>query len=132
MRRNSLTRMFVYITTGVLFLFCAIGMLYYGYKTFYIEKNVVHSDEYTYHFALIAEETENDYWKQVEKGARKAASENDIYLEYVAPQRADNESSLKMLDRMISSNLDGIITQGIEGQRFKDLIHKGVEKNLPI
>lgn len=130
--RGSHTRMFIYLTAGILFIICVIGMLYYGYKTFYIEKNVAPSDEYAYHFALIGEETENDYWKRVEKGAREAAAEEDIYLEYVAPQKADNESALKLLDRMISSNVDGIITQGIEGQRFKDLVHKGNEKNLPI
>lgn len=130
--RNSHTKLFIYATAGVLFLICFVAMLIYGYKTFYIENDTTKSEEYKYHFALIAEETENDYWRLIEKGARKAAAEHDIYLEYVAPQKADNEALLELTDRMISANVDGIIVQGVEGQRFVDLVHKGNEQHLPI
>src|SRR5699024_5289557 len=58
--------------------------------------------------------------------------ENDIYLEYVAPEKADNDQALMLLDRMISAKVDGIITQGIEGQHFVDLVHKGIERGIPI
>ncbi|MBM7599959.1 ribose transport system substrate-binding protein [Virgibacillus halotolerans] len=122
----------IYTATAAVFLISFIGMLIYGYKTFYIESDTTTSKEYKYHFALIAEETENDYWRLIEKGARKAAAENDIYLEYVAPKKADNEALLELLDRMISANVDGIIVQGVEGQRFVDLAHKGNERHLPI
>lgn len=90
------------------------------------------SKDYTHHFALIAEETENDYWRLIEQGAKEAAAENDIYLEYIAPQKADNEQLLRLFDRMIAAKVDGIIVQGIEGQRFVDLVHKAIERNIPI
>ncbi len=48
-------------------------MIYYGYKTFYIEKESVSTKEYAYHFVLIAEEIDNEYWRLVEQGALKAA-----------------------------------------------------------
>lgn len=129
---NSNTKFFLYTLSGVLFLISFVGMLIYGYKTFYIESDFVKSKEYDYHFALIAEETENEYWRLIEKGARKATAEKDIYLEYVAPQKADNDELLKLLDRMISAKVDGIIVQGVEGQRFVDLLHKGNERHIPI
>lgn len=130
--RNRNTKRFIYVTAGVLFLISSMGMLIYGYKTFYIESDATQSKAYKYHFALIAEETENDYWRLIEKGAREAAAEHDIYLEYVAPAKADNEALLELMDRMISADVDGIIVQGVEGQRFVDLVHKGNEKHLPI
>lgn len=130
MKRN--TKFYLYTLSGVLFLICFIGMLIYGYKTFYIVNDATESTTYTYHFALIGEETENDYWRLIEKGARKAAKENNIQLEYVAPQKADNDELLKLLDRMISAKVDGIIVQGVEGERFVDLAHKGNERHLPI
>ncbi|MEW9500297.1 sugar-binding protein [Jeotgalibacillus marinus] len=126
------TKRLLYIISGVFFLSSFIGMLIYGYKTFYIEMDNVVPKEYTYHFALIAEETENDYWRLIEKGAKEAAAQNDIYLEYVAPKKADNDQLLRLLDRMISAKVDGIIVQGIEGERFVDLVHKAVERDIPI
>src|SRR5690625_2169570 len=126
------TKVFIYTIAAVLFLISFIAMLIYGYKSFYIESDTNDSQDYKYHFALIAEETENDYWRLIEKGAKKAAAENGIQLEYVAPQKADNNELLRLLDTMISAKVDGIIVQGVEGKRFVDLVHKGNERQLPI
>lgn len=122
----------IYFTSGLFFLISFSGMIYYGYKTFYIEKSVAVSEDYTHHFVLIAEEVENEYWKLIEQGAVEAAAENSIYLEYVGPPKADNDQLLKLLDRMISVKVDGIITQGVEGETFADLVFKGVERGIPI
>ncbi|WP_077328631.1 sugar-binding protein [Virgibacillus siamensis] len=128
----SNSRLFLYTLCGVIFCISFIGMIIYGYKTFFIETKKVTSEDYQYHFALIAEEADNAYWRMIEKGAKKAAAEHDIYLEYLAPTRADNDNLLKLLDRMISAKVDGIIVQGVEGERFVDLVHKGVERGIPI
>lgn len=107
-------------------------MVIYGYKTFYIEPEEVVSSNYSYHFALVAEESDNDYWRLVEKGAKQAAREKGVYLEYVAPNKADNSKLLKLFDRMIAAKVDGIIIQGVQGQRFIELIHKAAEQGIPI
>lgn len=130
MKRTS--RLFMYTLGGILFVCSFIGMIIYGYKTFYIEEKVITSNDYGYHFALVSEEIDNEYWRLVERGAKEAAAKHDIYLEYVGPLRADNDQLLKLLDRMISVKVDGIITQGVEGQRFVDLVQKGVERGIPI
>src|SRR5699024_3211440 len=107
-------------------------MLIYGYKTFYIESDTNESKDYKYHFALRAEETGNDYWRLIEKGAKKAAMENNIQLEYVAPQKADNKEMLRLLDRMILAKVEGIMIKGIEGDCVAELVNKGNEHHLPI
>src|SRR5699024_5169150 len=112
-------RSILYTVSAVLFCAFALGMFYYGYKTFYIESDAEEADDYTYHFALIAEESDNDYWRLVEKGAKTAARENDIYLEYVAPEKADNERALMLLDRMISATVHDNITQAFKAQQFR-------------
>lgn len=132
MSETGKSKWLLYSIIGLLFGCSLLGMLFYGYKTFYIEPGQAETREYTYHFALIAEESDNEYWRMIEKGAREIAEENDIYLEFVAPQKADNDQSLTLLDRMISSKADGIITQGIQGPQFKDLVHKGIERGIPI
>ncbi len=129
---NYSSKLFIYIIGGLLFICSFSGMIYYGYKTFYIEEEAVASQEYAYHFALISEEADNEYWRMIEQGASKFAAEHNIYLEYVAPQKADNDQLLKLLDRMISARVDGIITQGVEGRRFVDLALKGLDRRIPI
>ncbi|AXI10508.1 sugar ABC transporter substrate-binding protein [Oceanobacillus zhaokaii] len=129
---STLTKRILYTISIILFLTSFTVMLYYGYKTFYIKNEPTTSENYTYHFALIAEETENDYWRLIEQGAREAAKENDIFLEYVAPKRADNEHMLRLFDRLIAAKVDGIITQGVEGEQFVDLVHKAVERGIPV
>lgn len=116
----------------LLFMSSFTGMAYYGNKTFNMEKKGVTKQEYAYHFALIAEEADNEYWRMIEQGARKFADEHHIYLEYVAPQKADDDQLLKLLDRMLSMKVDGIITQGIEGKRFVNLALKGLDRRIPM
>ncbi len=130
MKKSS--RLFLYTLGGTLFIISFIGMIIYGYKTFYIEEKVNSSNDYRYHFALVSEEIDNEYWRLIERGAREAAVKHDIYLEYVGPLKADNDQLLNLVDRMVSVKVDGIITQGVEGQRFVNLVQKGLERGIPI
>lgn len=130
MTRTS--RLLIYITSGIFFSISFIGVIYYGYKTFYIEKQTLTQKDYDYHFALVSEEADNDYWRLIEQGAKKYAEENNIYLEYVAPEKANNNQMLDLLDRMIAVKVDGIITQGVEGDRFVNLALKGAERKIPL
>lgn len=130
MKKRS--RLYLYIISGFFFIISFCGMIYYGYKTFYIEKETDVTKEYTKHFVLISEELDNEYWRLIEQGAIRAATEEGVYLEYVGPRKADNQQLLKLLDRMISVKVDGIIIQGVEGKRFADLVFKGMERGIPI
>ncbi|MFD2211223.1 sugar-binding protein [Virgibacillus halophilus] len=125
---------FTLIVIGcVIFFISLIGMIIYGYKTFAISPLDQKAEkDYSHHFALVAEENENDYWRLVKKGAEESAEKNHVNLEYVAPKKADNDELNRLLDRMIAAKMDGIIVQGIKGQRFKDLVHKSVERDIPI
>ncbi|QDP42209.1 sugar ABC transporter substrate-binding protein [Radiobacillus deserti] len=107
-------------------------MLLYGKKTFYVEDHPAAEQSYDYHFALITEEVGNAYWRLIENGAKEAAENENVYLEYIGPSKSDLEEKLQTLDRMISAKVDGIITQGLPGQRFLDLVHKARENGIPV
>lgn len=122
----------LYIVSMLFFMMSFSGMIYYGYKAFYIEKTLASDEPYKKHFVLIAEEFDHEYWRLIEDGASEAALEEGVYLEYLGPRKADNQQILKLLDRMISVQVDGIIVQGIGGKRFIDLVFKGMERGIPI
>ncbi|GAE95150.1 sugar ABC transporter [Gracilibacillus boraciitolerans JCM 21714] len=107
-------------------------MLYFGKETFYIENELAADDPYNYHFVLITEEVGNDYWRLIEKGAKEAAAEHDIYLEYIGPKVTDNEERLATFDRMITAGVDGIITKGMNDPEFAELVRKAASRNIPV
>ncbi|WP_077624737.1 sugar-binding protein [Sediminibacillus massiliensis] len=130
---NNLPKKTMYTLGAVIFLVSLFLMLYYGKETFYMENQTASSQQiYDYHFALITEEVGNEYWRLIENGAKEEAGKHNVYLEYVGPRKSDKEEKLHTIDRMISSKVDGIITQGIPGEAFKELVHKAVERGIDV
>src|SRR5699024_9953813 len=116
----------------IFFILCAISMFYYGYKTFYVKTEESNQSTYTYHFTMIGEEEGDPYWEEFYQAALVLAEKENIKLEYIAPKKANELEALSLIDRMISAQVDGIITYGIAGDRFIDLMLKASERNLPI
>ncbi|WP_130860904.1 substrate-binding domain-containing protein [Gracilibacillus phocaeensis] len=116
----------------VLFIISFSFMIYYGKETFYIDQKASTEMSHDYHFALITEEVGNEYWRLIEKGAKQAAEENDVYLEYVGPKLADDEERLETFDRMIAADVDGIIVKGMNDERFPQLVKKAKDRKIPV
>lgn len=119
---------------GVLFflLSCAFSV-FYGYKVVShdLPAEGTTVEKYHYHFVLVPEELDNDYWRLVEEGAQKAAVEHGVLLEYAGPKQANIEEHLKTIEMSMASKVDGIITQGLSDEQFTPLINRVVEK-LPV
>ncbi|MGX6444450.1 sugar-binding protein [Neobacillus sp. K501] len=122
-------------TLGILFFLVSCSFAsFYGYKVITHdlpnEKKTVTT--YKYHFVLVTEELDNEYWRLVEKGAQVAAKENDILLEYVGPKQANIEEHVKTIEMSAASKVDGIMTQGLSDEQFTPLINKIVASGIPV
>jgi len=84
-----------------------------------------------YHFALIGEEMNHDYWRLVGAGAKKREAEHDVFVEYEGPERSNPEEQLKLFDMAIKSKVDGIIVQALN-EKFTPLINKAVNEGIPV
>jgi ribose transport system substrate-binding protein len=111
-----------------------ISTLYFGKETFHVEdrEQVNGYPKDALHVVIIPEEMENEYWRHIQSGAMQFAVSNNIYLEYEGPKQADKDEQLRILDKMIDAEVDGIITQGIEGERFNHLVALAREKGIPV
>ena len=87
---------------------------------------------YKYHFVLVPEEIDNDYWRLIEKGAKEAAKKNDVLLEYVGPRQGNIDEHLKTLEKAAASSVDGIITQSLNEEEFPPLINNLIDQGIPI
>lgn len=130
----------LYILTFLVFLLTGCLTLFYGKETFHFSRGTSPNTEEqgavsqppTYHFVLIPEELDNDYWRLVEEGAREAAEFHNVYLEYLGPKQANNDEHLKTIDMAIAGLVDGVITQGLAEEEFEKLVMKAKEKLIPV
>ncbi|MBS4174462.1 sugar-binding protein [Bacillus sp. FJAT-49736] len=87
---------------------------------------------YKYHFVLVPEEMDNDYWRLVEKGAKAAAKKHHVLLEYKGPKQSNIDEHLKELKIAGASRVDGILTQGYNDQQFSPVINNLENKGIPV
>ncbi|RKL65436.1 LacI family transcriptional regulator [Salipaludibacillus neizhouensis] len=116
------------------FLFSATAFVYFFMKTLTedVAKSEIRSDKPSYRLVIIPEEMNNDYWRLVEEGARKAAEELNISLQYTGPVTANVDDHIKTIQKAVASNVDGIITQGLIEDDFTPLIDQVIQKGIPV
>ncbi|MCU9612714.1 sugar-binding protein [Caldibacillus lycopersici] len=84
------------------------------------------------HVVLVSQELDNPYWRTIEEGARVAAEEHNIQLQYTGPIRINQEEQLEFLDQAIAEKVDGIIIQGANNPLFDALVKKASANNIPV
>ncbi|MCP3763063.1 sugar-binding protein [Domibacillus sp. A3M-37] len=84
-----------------------------------------------YHFILIGEEMNHDYWRLVGEGAKKTETKHDVFVEYEGPMRSNPDEQLKLLEKAITAKVDGIIVQALNDQ-FTPMINKAVSVGIPV
>ncbi|HEY4553557.1 MAG TPA: sugar-binding protein [Bacillaceae bacterium] len=119
------------ILSGIFFFSAA---LYFADKMFQLSRQEVDKSvpEYRHHFVLVPEEVDNDYWRLVEQGARAAARNHGVLLEYAGPKQANVEEHLKRLEISAAASVDGVMTQGLNENQFTPIINKLMEKGIPV
>ncbi|WP_245680580.1 sugar-binding protein [Bacillus marinisedimentorum] len=125
---------FTYILTVIAFCVMMGLSIYFFMKAFYFDRDVKADavPEPEYHFVLIPEEMNNDYWRLVEQGARDAAEKYGVSVEYTGPQQADLEEHIESLEMAAAAKVDGILTQGLKKEEFTPLINKITAKGIPV
>ncbi|MES0857190.1 sugar-binding protein [Geobacillus sp. G4] len=96
------------------------------------KERVPETTKEAYHFVLVPEELDNDYWRLVEKGAKAAAKELGVDLEYIGPRQANIDEHLRILKKAAAAKVDGIITQGLTEAEFVPVINEITDKNIPV
>ncbi|SDZ42943.1 ribose transport system substrate-binding protein [Evansella caseinilytica] len=85
----------------------------------------------SYHFALIGEEMDHDYWRLVGEGAKDMEEKYNVFVEYEGPRRSNPKEQLKLLDMAIKSKVDGIIVQALNDE-FLQVINQAVDQGIPV
>lgn len=84
------------------------------------------------HVVLIAQELDNPFWRTVEQGAKEAASQLGMEIEYTGPIRIHPEGQIKLLEKAIASKPDAILAQGMNDSQFNKLTGKAIDQGIPV
>lgn len=85
-----------------------------------------------YHFYFIAQNSVDPFWNEVVQGAKEAAKDNNVVLEFNIPRFNNPEEELKFMDMAITSKVDGIITHVPNGTSFTDIIDRAYSRGIPV
>lgn len=94
---------------------------------------VVPKQEPKYHFSVILNNKEEQYWKDIKKGIEEASLEflSAVEINFTEDD-GEYEDTLKYIDIAINSDVDGIITKGFSGAEFIKLIEKADNRGIPV
>jgi ABC-type sugar transport system, periplasmic component len=129
------TNKILYIILFALFITFSCFAIYNAVKAMHYSNNISSGnviDKPQLHLVLISQEYDNPYWRLVQQGAREAAQQKGVELEYLGPARADVKEHIKILEMAIASKVDGIITQGLEETEFTPIINEAARLGIPI
>jgi len=101
------------------------------YKFQQIEEPIL-SGKPLYHFYLVAQNSVDPFWKEVQKGAEDAAKYYNVAVEFNAPKFNNIDEELEFLDIAVLSKVDGIITHVSYDGDFNTLIDEAYANNIPV
>lgn len=110
-----------------------MSMYYYGrIKADYSgTENLPGADEKKYHFSLIINNSESQYWKEFKQGAMDAAAEYDAALEYHGIEDINDQASAKEQMRIaVASQNDGVIINAFDDSTYSEDIDYLVRNGL--
>ena len=117
-----------------IFTAAAAGILVAGY--FMIPGKSSPGDEeygtYQYHIAIISEETDTSFWKDVYEGAVAAGKEYGAYVEQTGDGLVNPPSIEDAINIAIYENVDGILLRPANDEAIASLIDKACSRGIPV
>ncbi|OJF94194.1 substrate-binding domain-containing protein [Alkalibacterium sp. 20] len=102
-----------------------------SYLTYISAESVINSDwkeplplmseNQQYRLVLITQDVDTPFWNSVAKGASELAEQEGVMLENLGNYGKNEEAFLSNLELAIHSKVDGIIVQGLDKEKFKEL-----------
>lgn len=121
----------IYIVIGTLILTVVliIGIFQIYVRSIYREGNARDYDKY---YVMIVGDQKSDFWQAVYKGAYEAGQKQNVYVDLLGTNLAQNYDRYELMDIATYSNVDGIIVEANETLRMKDLIDRAVDNGIPV
>ncbi|MFV1979638.1 MAG: substrate-binding domain-containing protein [Rhodothermia bacterium] len=83
--------------------------------------------------AVIPKGTTHEFWKSIHAGAEKAASELDVEVIWMGPQREDDRQlQIQVIQNFISRDVDAIVLAPLDARSLARPVEAAVERGIPV
>jgi ribose transport system substrate-binding protein len=129
-------RLYKYVFIGlVVILLSAVVMSMYYYSRIKIDYNATRNQPGTgnkkYHFSMIINNSESQYWKQFKKGAMEACAQYDAAIEFHGIESAEDIAATKEQMRIaVAARNDGVIINALDETSYTSDIEYLVQNGL--
>ena len=87
---------------------------------------------YTYHIAMIADETDTSFWADVYRGAVEAGAAHGAYVEQIGEGLEDKFSMEDSINMAIYEHVDGILLKPSDEKTTQEMIDKACSHQIPV
>lgn len=87
---------------------------------------------FTYHVAMISEDSSDVFWESLYKSAERAGIEADIYPEDFGAGLNEEYTVEELLRMAVASKVDGIIVEADEKEEISSLIEEALSQKIPV
>lgn len=90
------------------------------------------NEQFSYHFALVADAYDDPFWNEVWTAANREAMENDAYVEWLGNGLAVDYSLAELMEIAINAKVDGILIRADNTEDVFTGIQQAVERGIPV
>ncbi|MGB4659882.1 MAG: substrate-binding domain-containing protein [Mobilitalea sp.] len=110
-----------------------IGMSYYKYRISELGiTDTADYQKYEYHYAIISEEADVDFWEAIYQGALEKGKEQNIYVEKIGSNLSIDYTLYDLMKIAITSKVDGIILEPNGDADIVELINEASDAGIPV
>lgn len=121
----------VWIAGVVLAILFCMAVFHYGMqKVEYTSEEL--PETYEYHYAMITDEEDSDFWDKVYESAKAEGLKNDAYVERFGSGLAVEYTKNELIELAIQASVDGIILPGDEEEGTLDLLDQAGKAGIPV
>ena len=106
-------------------------VFYYG-----VQKMEYASEElpetYDYHYAMITDEEDSDFWDKVYESAKETGMKHHVYVERFGSGLSVEYTKNELVELAIQASVDGMILPGDEEEETIELLDRAVEAGIPV
>ena len=120
-----------WIAGVVLSVLLCMTVFHYGMKKMvYISEELPKT--YDYHYAMITDAGDSDFWDKVYESAKETGLKNNVYVERFGSGLAVEYTKNELIELAIQASVDGIILPGDEEEETLDLLDQAGKAGIPV
>lgn len=116
----------------VLIFVLGFGYIWTVQRSIVKKSDDLYANEYSKHFAMIAQDFSGEFWNNVCECAKEYADKKGIFVEKVGENLPDDYTIADYMKICMASKVDGIIIEPDGSKEVERLINKAAEAGIPV